>query len=83
MNDLMSVLEQIIAEGEGRELTPPPFQRMPAGTFDSLPKEEQLTILKAIFQLQSPKELQEFCARMSAPIRRCALSGPAGARSPL
>ena len=33
--------------------------------FDSLPKEEQLTMLKSNLSLQSLEELQEFCARMS------------------
>ena len=33
--------------------------------FDSLPKEEQLTMLKSNLSLQSLKELQEFYAQMS------------------
>lgn len=64
MNDLMSVLEQIIAEGKA-VVDPSSLPADARRYFDSLPKEEQLTMLKSNLSLQSLKELQEFCARMS------------------
>ena len=51
--------------------------------FDSLPKEEQLTMLKSNLSLHSLKELQEFYAQMSPRSAMCSIRSCRSPQSPL